>query len=447
MRLPGSLQGRLALAVGLGIAVLWIATALVTASILRDEMNEVFDSTLEETAQRILPLAVLDIIDRDEEGVSQRIATLRPHDEFFTYVVRDSDGRVLLRSHNAQDATFPPFDGMGFRQTGTHRLYYDSALQGTITIAVAEPLSHRAVIARETGMALALPLLVLIPLSLLGIWTLVRRTLRPVRQFSAALSTRGSGDLSPVETRHLPDEITPVARAINQVMDRLRRTLEAERSFTANAAHELRTPVAAALAQTQRLISETDDAIAGRRAADIEASLKRLTRLSEKLMQLARAEGGRMRRDTIDDLAIVLQMTVTDIRRTIPTDRILLSLPDGPLLSDVDPDAFAILCRNLIENALRHGADGTPVEVRLDNDGVLHVINDGTPVSEKVLETITQRFERGGTHADGNGLGLSIVRAIAEGTDGEIEFHSPAAGRQGGFEAVYRLPAADRTDK
>ena len=143
MRMPSSLQGRLALALGLGLTVLWLVTAWATATLLRSEMNEVFDSTLEETAQRILPLVVVDIISREEEGVSQRIATLREHEEFFTYIVRDDQGRVLIRSHAAEDADFPVFDGMGFRQTATHRLYYDAALQGTITIAVAEPLSHR----------------------------------------------------------------------------------------------------------------------------------------------------------------------------------------------------------------------------------------------------------------------------------------------------------------
>src|SRR5690606_36310404 len=126
---------------GIGLTLLWLVSAWATATLLRAEMDEVFDSALEETAQRILPLAVLDILGREEQGVGQRIATLRQHEEFFTYIVRDDQGRVLLRSHNAEYADFPAFEGLGFRQTATHRLYYDAALQGTITISVAEPLS------------------------------------------------------------------------------------------------------------------------------------------------------------------------------------------------------------------------------------------------------------------------------------------------------------------
>jgi len=439
MRVPGSLQGRLALALGVGLTVLWLATAWATATLLRSEMNEVFDSTLEETAQRILPLVALDIISREEEGISQRIATLREHEEFFTYIVRDDQGRVLIRSHAAEDADFPEYEGMGFRQTATHRLYYDAALKGTITIAVAEPLSHRDEVAREVLVGLALPLIIVIPFGLFGVFWIVRLSLRPVRQFSTALSSRGPRDLSAVGDGTLPNEIKPVAEAVNDVLDRLGRTLEAERSFTANAAHELRTPVAAALAQTQRLMAETSDTIAAGRAAEIEVALKRLTRLSEKLMQLARAEGGRLRRDTVSDLRPVLEMVLADFDRAAGPARIQRTLPTNPVLSDLDPDAFAIIVRNLIENALRHGRDGTPVQVALSGD-TFRVVNDGPLLAAETLAGLTARFERGQSGADGSGLGLSIVQAIADGAQAMLELHSPAQGRTDGFEAVFQLP-------
>ncbi len=439
MRAPGSLQGRLALAIGLGISALWIATALVTAAILRDEMNQVFDSTLEETAQRILPLAALDIISREDRGISQRVATLRPHEEFFTYLVRDDQGRVLLRSHRAEDADFPPFDGMGFRQTATHRLYYDAALQGTITIAVAEPQSHRAEVARKVLMTLALPLALVVPLALLGIFVVLHSGLRPIRRYSTALSTRGSADLTPVADDKLPSEITPIAQAVNQLLEQLRRALDAERSFATNAAHELRTPVAAALAQAQRLIAETDDPAAGQRVTNIEAALKRLKRLAEKLMQLARAEGGRLRTGTAGDMRPVLRMIIAEL--DAGCGRVVFETPADPVLSDIDPDAFAILSRNLMENALKYGADGAPVRVSLSSDGLLRVVNEGPPVPVETLERLTARFERGQAISGGSGLGLSIAKAIADGAQGTLSMHSPATGHTDGFEAAFQLPA------
>ena len=184
-----SLQARLALIIGLCVTVLWAGAAVVTANQLRHEMNEVFDSALQETAQRILPLAVRDIVDREEEGIEQRIAPLRDHEEFFTYVVRDAQGRLLLTSHAADPAIFPEFDGMGFRQSQTHRFYQDAALQGSITIAVAEPLQHRAEIAREMQLGLGLPLLVVIPLSFVAIWVAVRLSFGPVRRLRTALAS------------------------------------------------------------------------------------------------------------------------------------------------------------------------------------------------------------------------------------------------------------------
>ena len=436
---PRSLQGRLALGLGLGLTVLWLAAAWSTTTLLRAEMDEVFDSALEETGQRILPLAVLEILDTDAEGLGQRIATLRRHDEYFTYLVRDDQGQILMRSHAAEDADFPPFDGMGFRQTPTHRLYYDAALQGTITIAVAEPLSRRVAVARRTLMGLALPLIVIVPLSLLGMLVIVRRSLRSVRRFGAALSGRGARDLSPIAQGDLPAEIVPVAEAVNQLFGRLSRALEAERSFTANAAHELRTPLAAALAQTQRLMSEVKDPAARQRAVGIEASLKRLIGLSEKLMQLARAEGGRVRSDAVSDIRPLLEMVLSDFGREADAGRINASLTTNPVLSDIDPDAFAILARNLIENALRHGADTAPVQVVLTYDGVLRVTNDGPPVPPEMLAHLAARFERGQSLSAGSGLGLSIAKAIADGAGGTLTLYSPAPGRSDGFMAEFQV--------
>ena len=133
MKRPRSLQWQISLWLGLGVALLWIVAAVVTGQGLRHEMNEVFDSALEETAQRILPLAVLDILGREAGDTAQRIATLRQHNEYFTYVIRDKSGSVLLRSHGAEDATFPPFSGTGFVDTPTHRIYFDATLQGAGT--------------------------------------------------------------------------------------------------------------------------------------------------------------------------------------------------------------------------------------------------------------------------------------------------------------------------
>lgn len=440
MRWPASLQARLGLSLGLVLTLLWLLAATVTALIVRDEMDEVFDSALRETAERILPLAVTDIVGREDQGVTQRLSPVREHDEFFTYLVRDPEGRILLQSHAADPAVFPPYDGPGFRQTATHRLYSDGALQGTIRITVAEPLAHRASVAREIQMGLALPLLVVLPVALAAIILAVRFSLDPLRRFRARLESRGARDLSEVPAGDLPTEIAPLAGTLNRLLARLRDAFEAERSFAANAAHELRTPLAGAIAQAQRLRSETRDPAIDARAAEVEATLKRLTRLSERLMQLARAEGGQLRIDQSSDLRAVARIVVDDIGRAGAPGRIALTLPETAVMSDIDPDAFAILCRNLLENALRHGAENTAVDVTLTADGRLSVSNDGPVLPRDTLDRLTARFERANASADGSGLGLAIVAAIAERIGSSLILESPRPGASSGFEASIKLP-------
>ncbi|MBC7155674.1 MAG: sensor histidine kinase N-terminal domain-containing protein [Rhodobacteraceae bacterium] len=441
MRLrPASLQARLGLSLGLVLTLLWILAATVTAVIVRGEMDEVFDSALRETAERILPLAVTDIVGREEQGITQRLAPIRAHDEFFTYIVRDAAGRILLQSHAADPAMFPPYEGPGFRQTATHRFYSDAALQGTIRITVAEPLAHRTKVAREIRMGLGLPLLILLPLALAAIIFAVRFSLDPLRRFRTKLEARGARDLSQVPADDLPTEITPLATTLNSLLARLREAFEAERSFAANAAHELRTPLAGAIAQAQRLRSETEDRAAAQRATEIEETLKRLTRRTERLMQLARAEGGRLLSDTAHDARAALRITVEDMARSPQSPDLALDLPETPVLSTIDPDALGIVCRNLVENAVRHGAAHGEVGVCLTPGGDLIVSNAGPVVEPDRLARLTERFQRGAQKSDGSGLGLYIVAAIANRTGSRLTLASPRPGAADGFEARFQLP-------
>ena len=120
--------------------------------------------------------------------------------------------------------------------------------------------------------------------------------------------------------------------------------------------------------------------------------------------------------------------------------RIALVLPTDPVMSDLDPDVFAILYRNLVENALRHGAHGEPVQVSLSSEGVLTVANEGPVVPSEVLSRLMDRFERAGRHTDGSGLGLAIVHAVAQRIGGALVLKSPRTGQDVGFEASLTMP-------
>lgn len=438
---PGSLQARLALGLGAVLTVLWLGAMAWTIRDLRHEMHEVFDSALMETAQRLLPLAVTEIVNRDPADGNQRLAPISEHTEFFTYILRDATGAILMRSHAADPALFPGWTGPGFQETATHRFYSEATLQGTIRLTVAEPLQERQGVAHEIMMRLGLPLLLVLPLTLIAVAVLVRLGLAGLTRFRDAIAGRGARDLSPVPVAGLPAELRPVAQTVNDLLARLSDAFEAERGFAANAAHELRTPLAGAIAQAQRLRSETGDPASAERAAAIEVTLKRLTRTSERLMQLARAEGGRLRGDTPADLRPVLRVVTDEMARMGHEGRLSLSLPGAPVMSDLDPDALAILARNLIDNALRHGMADAPVTITLAPGGRLSVANDGPVIPTCRLARLTDRFVRDGT-ARGSGLGLAIVAAIARRVGTTVQIQSPPPGTATGLSVTVDLPLA-----
>lgn len=441
-----SLQRRLSLGLTIGVTVLWLAGTLAAGLILRNEIDEVFDSALQEVAQRVLPLAYIELLNRDtptsDDTSTQRVPSVGPHKEYITYIVRDAKGKILLQSHDADSSAFPNDLRPGFNDSPMLRLYSETAVQSTIIVTAAESRDHRQAVVIETLWMIVWPLAALLPISLFGVWALVGYALRPVLALQSEIEARGRGNLSPVAAIALPAEIGPLADAVNRLIDRLRRALEAERSFTANSAHELRTPIAAALAQTQRLLTETPDSPIRERARTIETALRQLSRLSEKLLQLAKAEGGGLLAEKPQDLAQVLRLVLDDLGRDPDVGErldIFLS-PEYSLSSLMDPDAFAILARNLIENALKHSSDESSVRIALTNDGRLSVANECPAVPPEILARLKRPFERGATPAKGSGLGLAIAETIATGVGTQLELLSPIPGQSDGFEVQVNLP-------
>jgi two-component system OmpR family sensor kinase len=238
----------------------------------------------------------------------------------------------------------------------------------------------------------------------------------------------------------LPVELQPIARAVDGLIARVRDALEAEQAFAANSAHELRTPIAGSLAQTQRLIAELEASPARDRAMQIETSLLRLKHLSEKLLQLSRAEAGLGGTTVSIDLLPALKVVVDDFRRACPPDRLRFTVDQGAnLVAPMDVDAFGIAVRNLLENALMYGDPTQPIAVSASS-GVVEVANAGPAVPPDKLARLTDRFVRANSHTQGAGLGLAIVESLVRQAGGRIELTSPLVGTAGGFSARIMLP-------
>ena len=433
---PRSLRRDLSIGVALGVAVLWLAALLLAGGVLRHELNEVSDSALQEAAERILSIAVVELTNSDDGSAARRIAPLDADDEYLTYAVYDEAGRVLLYSHEAHRRLFAGEPRAGFWSRRDYRLYGTKAVSGAYQIVVAEPLEHRRETLMETVGALAWPMAALLPLTALWVWWLTRARLRPMTRLSEAIRHRNETDLTPVGTEGLQAEFLPLGDSVNRLMQRVSRALEAERAFTSSAAHELRTPIAAALAQLQRLTRELKAGPLQQRAQDLEAELKRLARLAEKLLQLARAEAAGVLREAESDLVPILALTLDDFRHEFALRDLRTEMPDQAL-SHIDPDAFGILARNLIENAVNHSPAGAPIDIALSATGRLSVANGGPAVPPDQLSRLKLRFERGNASGPGSGLGLAIAEAIARAANGSLELSSPVPGEVDGFLAVF----------
>ena len=424
----------------------WIVASGLGAFVMREEFDEVFDSSLQETAERLMPLVVDDLFQRDSLDEPRRVAGGSDDDEYLTYQVRDAKGAVLLHSHDAQPEPFDAPLRRGFSNTARHRIYTAEAVSGTIFLQVADNLDERREAMTEGLLSLLLPILLLVPLSMASIWYFVRRSLMPLGALRQEIGARDGANLAPMAVAGLPVELQPINISVNRLLERLRTALEAEREFASNSAHELRTPIAGALAQTQRLIAELPPGPEQTRARAIEASLSALGHLTEKLLQLARADSGIGASMTPIDVIGVVGLVAEDFNRMSDhAGKLELHLDgiseDVPLVRRVDADALGIILRNLIENAFLHGAPDGPVHVTLFSDGTLRVVNEGPVVPELLLPQLTKRFKRNASSAAGSGLGLAIVDRLARQMGASLALRSPVRGRNDGFEAELRLPS------
>jgi len=447
-----SLQRYLGISLSIGILALWLAAAVISSLIVRHELDEAFDSALQEAAQRLLSIAALHRDDSEftaQDGDSraatyQRSIRLSDHAELLTYVVRDHKGNIMLVSHDADPNTFPEETWIGFRTSPTHRLYAEQAEAPGIGITIADPLAHRREAWLEviSALVVALPLLILMSFGL--VWFIVRRSMRSVHAVRSQIESRSGANLAPLDAGDLPTELIPIAASVNRLMARLKRALESERSFASNSAHELRSPVAGALAQTQRLVAQLPEGEHRSRAHEIEASLAGIAKLSEKLMQLARAESGALLSTETADLFPVIELVLDEFDGAGKgAKRLHFQCQGAPrFMTRLDPDGMGILLRNVIENALKHSPAGSGVDVVLKSDAnEICVTNRGAVVPPADIESLKTRFVRGSTKASGAGLGLAIVEAVTQGSDIKVELNSPATGRADGFEVQLKSQA------
>jgi two-component system, OmpR family, sensor kinase len=439
-----SIASRLIWLIGSALAGVWLLGSVAAALLTRFEVNERLDNALQEVAQLLMP--VVDGSYSEPEAMRSLGEHMLPAMDrrAIAYQILGSPGQIILRSPNAPSEPFNGTRQPGFRDTPHYRIYTAPATTGPYWLEVAEPQMHRhEAIGRAIALAI-LPLLAFPPLSWIVIRWTVRRSFWPLIKLQTEISTRSGTNLAQIPDLEFPVELVPIHGAVNRLLERLERALSTERQFAANSAHELRTPIAGALAQMQVLSAQLNDPRHAERVGVIIRQIKGLGELTEKLLQLSRAGAGlALAREPVD-LAPALKILVDEFRRQDRLNhRLELELGEHTeFIVHSDIDVLGIAIRNLLENAVRYGSSDEPIHVFVRRN-TIGVTSGGPVVRPDLLAVLTQPFQRGTTVGQGRGLGLAIVNSIMQQVGGALRLSSPPEGCTAGFEALLIFPQVE----
>ena len=438
----GSLMRALTRSLLLGLTMLWIVGVVGGGFVLQRLIDTRADEELRETGAILLSFIRHSddlLVVAAAMGDVQFPGAGAPHGHRFAYRVLDARGTVLLRS---ADATMgAPPDGLreGFSDDGVWRIVTLADQPTGRWLQLADLVSERRDALVGAVLWLTAPLALLLAFAALMVLRASRSLMKHVRRTALAVTEQDPQKLGMLPLTGVVTEMRPAVEATNRLLSRVTHALEAERSFTYNSAHEMRTPIAAALAQAQLLVGDCTTPEQKLQAERLVDSLTRLSRLAERLLALARAEGDEPLQQESVDLGRVAQLVADEFRHDPRLSGRDLTVTGASIRVQGDVDAVGLALRNLIENALVHGQGGSWILVfsgLVDGAPGLVVTDDGPGVDATELPTLTRRFARGkGAGGTGAGLGLSIVSILARRLGARLSLHSPPRGRPQGLEA------------
>ena len=434
-----SLRARLLAWLLAGVVVVGAAGGWIVYRNALAEADVFFDYHLRETA----------LILRDQPVEYMLPQQIAPADAAYDFVVQvwSLDGvRVYLsRPH----ATLPEITTLGFSTVSTTegrwRVYGTQAL--TRVVQVAQPMSVREKRAADLALSTLAPFGLLLPVLALLIWVAVGQALRPLERLTGLVKARRVTALEPLSDAQLPEEVRPLVGALNELLARLQAALGRERAFMADAAHELRTPLTALHLQMDMLARASGEAERSAAMERLSAGVQRAIRLVEQMLSLAREEPRTPPRRVPVELEPLVREVIAELLPFADAHHIDLGLGvTRPLSVSGDPDALRTLLRNLVDNAVRYGGDGGRVDVSVEDGGradapraQLAVTDSGPGIPPEERARVIDRFyRRAGTAPPGSGLGLSIVKAIADAHGATLTLTAGPEGR--GLRAIVTFP-------
>ena len=418
MRGHGSLKQRLLLLTLVTVVLVWIGASAWTYYDARHEFDEILDAHLAQAAT----LLVVQMPHDFDEVETEHAPLLHKYSRRVAFQVWEG-GRVL-RLHSANAPSQPLANReQGFSDSvvdGTHwRVFSTWDESGKNLIHVAELSGVREDLARGIAANLLKPLLISLPLLAFLLWVAVARGLNPLVKLTSEVAQREPDNLTALDVETAPSEVVPLIQRLNRLFVSIAASLHKERRFTADAAHELRTPVAGIKAQAQVARAAANEAERNHALDNAILGCDRAAHLIEQLLTLARIDSlGDDLRETCNLSGIAAEV-IAALAPAALNQNVRLELMEGDEVTvQGNPVLLRILLRNLIDNAVRHTLPSTSVWISVGHKegGACLAVNDNGPgLAQADLTRLTERFFRPvGTQGSGSGLGLSIVKRIAE---------------------------------
>ncbi len=425
------------------VALTWVATTVVSYLDAQHEIDELLDAHLAQSASLLIAQVGHEMEEIDVEHSPQ----LHPYAHRVAFQFWEAGSLLRLHSANAPTSRLSSHDE-GFSDSvvdGTRwRVFSGWDAEHRLLVQVGEQQDSRAHIAATIAKNMLVPLIVALPVLGLLIGLGINRATRPLRSLNEEIANRAPDNLAFVEIAGAPVEVVPLVASLNRLFERVQASMNNERQFTADAAHELRTPLAALRAQAQVARGSTNDAEREHALDNVVAGCDRASHLVDQLLTLARLEPETFhaQRESCD-LRGVAQGAIAELAPTALGKNIDIELQTGPsIIVPGDARLLGILLRNLIDNAVRYSPADTVVRVAVDQKAgqpFLAVLDQGPGVAPAERDKLGRRFHRlAGADAVGTGLGLSIAKRIATLHAASMTFSETMAGK--GLQVVVSFP-------
>ncbi len=427
MRTPSSLKVLLIRNLMLLLTFSWLATLGVGYFLAQKTFNQQLDMQLEQVASSLSKVVTTSLttieIRKNRNSISQENNAIE-------FQILQNERRIGY-SENAPREILSQSEGFSQSEIANKLWRVFSARAGDSRIVVGQDLNVRKSLIQDLILSNLWPMLIALPIIALTLWISVTVALRPLSVLAFAIKKRSPEQLTPIDLHQVPIEITPVVQSLNDLLGVVGKALEREKQFTDNAAHELRTPLAAIKTQAQLALRSTNEQEKNESILAVDQGVDRAAKMVSQLLTLSRLDPENLNLSFSSvNLSVLTAQVIAKLVPQALLKKIDIGLEESEQVTvEADASYLEMLISNLVDNAIRYSPQNGLVDVRIqktDFTAILIIEDNGPGIPEKDRERVFDRFVRlSGGLADGSGIGLAIVKKIASLHHAKVDLDSP----------------------